>query len=170
MISDLVNEGVISAMVLSLKLISAYIAIVWIALVYWTYRDIKRRTKDPALQCAATLLSLIFFLPGYWLYLMLRPRLTLSEVAEEELREAILAEYRGMNFCPGCHARVREEYVACPSCQMSLRAACPDCSHALQPDWAACPYCARVIAPAPAPQNRVVELPSDRVAAATAHA
>jgi RNA polymerase subunit RPABC4/transcription elongation factor Spt4 len=87
------------------------------------------------------LLTLSLFLPGYWLYLILRPRLTLSEKSENILRERVFGEYS--TSCPKCHQLVREEFIVCPSCQNHLKSACVGCSHALQASWLACPYCGR---------------------------
>ena len=152
MLNDIVGEGVITAIILAAKLAFAYIAIMWVALIYWTYRDIRRRSRDPILQAIAVSLSTFFFLPGYWLYLVLRPRLTLSDVAEEHFREALFSEYSASGACPKCRKHVRDEYVMCPFCQQSLRSSCEGCSRALLATWKACPYCTRPTASAsPAP-------------------
>ena len=37
-----------------------FLSAFWIATVFWTYRDIRQRTRDPILQTAAVLLVLIF--------------------------------------------------------------------------------------------------------------
>jgi RNA polymerase subunit RPABC4/transcription elongation factor Spt4 len=152
-LNDLVGEGVVTAMILAAKLGFAYIAIMWVALIYWTFRDIRRRTRDPILQAIAVSLTTFFFLPGYWLYLVLRPRLTLSEIAEEHLREALFAEYSQTGSCPKCRKHTRDEYVICPHCQESLRSSCQGCSRALLANWKACPYCSR---PAPRSASRPV--------------
>ena len=149
MLDDVVHQGVITAMVLALKLGFAYIAIMWIALVYWTFRDIRRRTEDWTLVTAATLLTLAFFLPGYWLYLVMRPRLTLTEKAEERFREAFFAKHQNIASCPKCRQRTQEDFVVCPSCQTSLRSACEGCSRALLSSWRACPYCGKAVSTIP---------------------
>ena len=41
-----------------------FLAVFWIAIVFWTYRDIRQRTRDPVLQTAAVILVLIFNFPG----------------------------------------------------------------------------------------------------------
>lgn len=140
---DQVDQRVISAMLVSVQVILAYLAIMWLALAYWTWRDIRRRTTDRVVQGASVLLTLLFFVPGYWVYLLLRPALTLSEQAEERLREEIIAEYTLVQKCPYCREKVKDEYVVCPQCNFTLREACKGCSHALQPGWSVCPYCAK---------------------------
>lgn len=155
MLNDLVGDGVVAAMVLAAKLGFAYIAIMWAALIYWTFRDIRRRSSDIVLQGASVLLTTLFFLPGYWLYLVLRPRMTLAEVSEEHFREALFAEYAQTGNCTRCRRPVREEFLVCPHCETRLRSACTGCSRALAASWRACPYCgeqvARGASPVPAP-------------------
>lgn len=141
MITDVLGDGVITAALLGFKFVAAYIAIMWLALVFWTARDIRQRTTDLWVQGAAIMLALAFFLPGYWLYLVLRPRYTLKERAEERYREAIFAEYSSVGDCPACHRKTREEFVICPYCEYQLRKSCEACSHALLSSWTACPYC-----------------------------
>ncbi|MCZ2108097.1 MAG: hypothetical protein LC118_00750, partial [Dehalococcoidia bacterium] len=57
-------------------ILAIYLAAIWITLVFWTYRDIRQRSRDPILQTVSVLLVLLFFLPGHWIYLILRPRYT----------------------------------------------------------------------------------------------
>jgi len=174
-LNDLVGDGVVAAMVLAAKLGFAYIAIMWAALIYWTFRDIRRRTRDVVLQGASVLLTTLFFLPGYWLYLVLRPRMTLAEVAEEHFREALFAEYGQNGSCPRCRRHVREEYLVCPHCETALRSACTGCSRALAAGWRACPYCseripkAAPVVPAAAPAGAAVATPSLEAPAAAAN-
>ena len=63
----------------TLYVLGAYLAVIWVALIFWTYRDIRQRSRDPIIQFAAVLLVLVFFFPGHWIYLILRPRQTLVE-------------------------------------------------------------------------------------------
>lgn len=163
MLNDLVGEGVITALVLAAKLGFAYIAIMWAALIYWTFRDIRRRSRDVVIQGASVLLTTLFFLPGYWLYLVLRPRMTLAEVAEEHFREAMFAEYATAGGCPRCKKYVRDEFLVCPHCQTTLKSACTGCAKALNASWRACPYCSQ-----PVPRgSSSVPLPALVPAAAT---
>lgn len=139
MLDHYVNESVINGLLLIAKLAAAYIALIWLSLCIWTFRDIRRRTKDPFIQGAAVGLTAFFFVPGYWLYLILRPGLTLSERAEERLRETLLREYAPR--CPKCAELVRDDFILCPACYSSLRNPCVNCSHALHSNWTICPYC-----------------------------
>jgi len=119
-----------------------YLAAIWLTLVFWTYRDIRQRTRDPILQTTAVLLVLVFFLPGHWIYLIVRPRYTLAEMYERSLEEeALLQELQDQKACPTCKRRVLDEYLICPSCRTQLKEACRQCTKPLSYAWVACPYC-----------------------------
>ena len=139
MLDHYVNQSVIQGMLLTVKLAALYIGLIWLALCVWTFRDIRRRTRDPFLQGASVALTAFLFVPGYWLYLILRPGMTLSERAEERMRETLLSEYAMR--CPSCASLVREDFILCPACYSSLRTPCENCTHALQSEWKVCPYC-----------------------------
>ncbi|MGE3074289.1 MAG: zinc ribbon domain-containing protein [Dehalococcoidia bacterium] len=124
--------------VFTLLFLSAF----WIAIVFWTYRDIRQRTRDPILQTAAVLLVLIFNFPGHWIYLIVRPRQTLTELYERSLEEeALLQELEDQKACPTCKRRVKDEFLVCPSCRTQLKEACRQCAKPLSYAWVACPYC-----------------------------
>lgn len=119
-----------------------YLAAVWVALVFWTYRDIRQRTRDPVLQTVAVLLVLLFFLPGHWVYLIVRPRYTLAELYERSLEEeALLQELEDQKACPTCKRRVQDDFLVCPSCRTQLKEPCRQCGRPLSYAWVACPYC-----------------------------
>jgi RNA polymerase subunit RPABC4/transcription elongation factor Spt4 len=122
--------------------LAIYLAAIWVALVFWTYRDIRQRTRDPILQTVAVLLVLIFFLPGHWVYLIVRPRYTLTELYERSLEEeSLLQELEDQKACPTCKRRVVDDYLICPSCRTQLKEPCRQCSKPLSYAWVACPYC-----------------------------
>lgn len=119
-----------------------FLSAFWVATVFWTYRDIRQRTRDPILQTAAVLLVLICSFPGHWIYLIVRPRQTLTELYERSLEEeALLQELEDQKACPTCKRRVKDEYLVCPSCRTQLKEACRQCSKPLSYAWVACPYC-----------------------------
>jgi hypothetical protein len=119
-----------------------YLGVLWLTIGFWTYRDIRQRSRDPFVQSAAVLLVLVFFLPGHWVYLILRPRHTLVELYERSLEEeALLQELEDQKSCPSCKRRVRDEYLICPSCRTSLKEPCRSCQKPLSYAWVACPYC-----------------------------
>jgi hypothetical protein len=119
-----------------------FLSACWIATIFWTYRDIRQRTRDPILQTTAVLLVLVFAFPGHWIYLIIRPRQTLNELYERSLEEeALLQELEDQRACPTCKRRVKEEYLVCPSCRTQLKEACRQCTKPLSYAWVACPYC-----------------------------
>lgn len=123
-------------------LFAVFVIIFWVALVFWTWRDVRSRTQDTILQITATLLVAVFSLGGLFIYLIVRPRQTLAELYERQLEEeSLLAEMTERQTCPTCHYRVDNEFQVCPSCGTKLRRPCPRCDHLLELKWNVCPYC-----------------------------
>jgi RNA polymerase subunit RPABC4/transcription elongation factor Spt4 len=123
-------------------LIGAYLLVMWAAALYWTYRDSGARSRDPVMQGIAVGTVLIFNLPGLLLYLILRPKATISERYEHRLEaEALLHEIREQPACPQCRRKIEDDYVTCPYCRIALRTACESCGKGLAFGWVACPYC-----------------------------
>src|SRR5215472_9252977 len=58
----------------------AFAVILWLALIYWTWRDVRSRTQDSILQITATVLVAVFNLGGLFIYMIVRPRQTLAEL------------------------------------------------------------------------------------------
>lgn len=137
---------------LVITVLGVYLAVIWVALIFWVYRDIRQRTRDPIMQIVGVALALAFFLPGYWVYLILRPRQTLTELYERTLEEeAILQDLEDQKACPACRLRVRDDYLVCPSCLTQLKDPCAGCGRPLDYAWSACPWCAREKPPASIP-------------------
>ena len=143
-------------------LLAAFLTALWIGLVIWAFRDIRARSRDIFAQILATLMVLIFFplfpFPGLILYLILRPRETLSEVYERSLEEeALLQGIEERMACPGCNRRIEESFMICPTCHTRLKKACPACGRLLHLRWNICPYCgavqttAKAVPPPPQP-------------------
>ncbi|KAA0240340.1 MAG: zinc ribbon domain-containing protein [Chloroflexi bacterium CFX7] len=127
---------------LSLTILALYLGTLWLTLVYWTYRDIRQRSRDPIVQMAAVLVVLVFFLPGHWVYLILRPRHTLAELYERSLEEeALLQDLEDQKACPTCKRRIHDDFLICPSCRTRLKEPCRSCAKPLSYAWVACPYC-----------------------------
>jgi RNA polymerase subunit RPABC4/transcription elongation factor Spt4 len=115
---------------------------VWIALVIWTFRDMRSRSRDVFAQVLAALVVAILNVPGLLLYLILRPRETLTEQYERALEEeALLQEIERRNVCPGCGNPTKEDWRLCPYCHTKLKKPCQHCSRLLELPWTVCPYC-----------------------------
>lgn len=119
-----------------------FLVILWVSLILWTLRDIRRRTRDTFLRVLAVILSTILFVPGVLVYLLVRPPLTLEEEYQKNLEEeALLQTLEDSLQCPGCSRKVEEEWMACPSCHTRLKKKCTSCGKALELIWDICPYC-----------------------------
>ncbi len=115
----------------------------WLAMVIWTYRDMRARSRDMLAQILVALMVLVLTLPGLLIYVFLRPRETLSEAYERSLEEeALLQEIEEKPACPGCGQRVHPDWQACPNCHTRLKQPCSHCGHLLELSWNLCPYCA----------------------------
>lgn len=123
-------------------ILGIYLAIIWLTLIFWTYRDIRQRSRDPILQSVAVLLVLFFSFPGHWVYLIVRPRSTLTDLYERSLEEeALLQDLEDQKACPTCKRRVQDEFLICPSCRTQLKEPCRSCGKPLSYAWVACPFC-----------------------------
>ena len=129
---------------LTLTAIAAgFLAALWLSLAVWTFRDIRRRARDPFTRILAVLLVLLLFLPGLLLYLILRPSVTLEEEYQHTLEEeALLQNIEDVALCPGCNRRIQPDWMVCPSCHTLLKKRCPNCSELMELPWNLCPYCA----------------------------
>jgi hypothetical protein len=122
--------------------LGAMMAAFWLALIIWTFRDMRSRSRDIFAQILAALLVAVLFLPGWVIYWMLRPKETLAEAYERSLEEeALLQGIEEALVCPGCGTRVQGEFVVCPNCHTKLKKSCQNCGRALNLRWGVCPYC-----------------------------
>jgi Double zinc ribbon len=132
-----------SALNLAVELVILFLVVIWLALVYWTYADARRRIADPLLIGCATAASLFPFV-GTVVYMIVRPPEYLDDVRERELEmqaaEARLAEL-GYHLCPHCDYEVEKEFLRCPNCMRKLKDPCHNCGKPLEPKWRVCPYC-----------------------------
>jgi len=133
---------ILSLVLAFLAFAGAFVAALWLALVIWTFRDMRSRSRDIFAQMLAALVVAVFNLPGLIIYIMLRPKETLAEAYERSLEEeALLQGIEEVEHCPGCGSRVRPDYLVCPSCNTRLKKACRSCGRALNLRWNVCPYC-----------------------------
>src|ERR1700680_106371 len=132
-----------SSVNLAANLVILFLVVVWLALVYWTYADSRRRIADPMLIGCATAASLFPFV-GTIVYMIVRPPEFLDDVRERELEmqaaEARLAEL-GYHLCPHCDFEVEKDFLRCPSCMRKLKDPCQTCGKPLDPSWKICPFC-----------------------------
>ena len=136
---------------IGITIIAAYLVALWIASVWWTFRDIRARTTDIFLQVAATLLVAVFSFPGLLIYVILRPPKTLAQLYEDSLEEeAFLQGIQVHNSCPVCKQRVEPDFIFCPWCQTRLKRTCLRCERPLVLRWKMCPFCGTSVYGTPA--------------------
>jgi hypothetical protein len=134
------NSGVNTAV----NLLILFLVVLWLALVYYTYSDAKRRIADPMLIACAAAAAFVFPFVGTVVYMIVRPPEYLADVHEREL-EMQAAEARLTQLdhflCPHCDYTVSSEFLRCPSCLRKLKDPCGTCAKPLDPEWKICPYC-----------------------------
>jgi hypothetical protein len=132
-----------SGLSLAIDLVLLFLVVLYLALIYWTYDDARRRILDPMLVGCATASSLFPFV-GTLVYIVLRPPEYLEDVREREV-EVQAAEARlyelDHHLCPNCDYRIERDFIRCPSCLHKLKERCVSCAKPLEPSWTICPYC-----------------------------
>jgi hypothetical protein len=128
---------------LAVSLLVLFLVAIWLALIFWTYSDARRRVEDPMLVACAAAASLFPFV-GTIVYMIVRPPEYLDDVRERELEiaaaEARLAQV-DQQRCPYCDFEVEKSFLRCPSCLRRLKEPCMTCGKPLDPRWKICPYC-----------------------------
>jgi hypothetical protein len=128
---------------LAVNLLLLFLVVLWLALVYWTFADARRRIADPLLVGCATAASLFPFV-GTIVYLIVRPPEYLEDVRERNL-EIAAAQARLESIehlhCQYCGFEVEKAFLRCPSCLRRLKEPCTVCGKPLDPRWKICPYC-----------------------------
>ena len=137
---------------LAVNLLILVLIVIWLALIYWTFADARRRIADPLLVGCSTAASVFPFV-GTIVYLIVRPPEFLEDVRERELEiaaaEARLATLEH-HHCPYCGFEVEKDFLRCPSCLRRLKEPCSVCGKPLDPRWKICPYCEAEVGQAPA--------------------
>src|SRR4051794_19130623 len=147
------------------------LAVLYLALVFWTFADARPRIDDPLLVFCATACSLFPFV-GTIVYLIVRPPEYLDDVRLREL-EMTAAEARlaslDYQLCPHCDYEIQADYLRCPSCMRKLKERCYSCGKPIDPAWRMCPFCeAETNAPTPSTTRRRRRQTTDQ--ATVAHA
>ncbi len=141
---------------LAIKLVVLFLVLFWLALVYWTFADARRRIADPVLIACAVGASLFPYV-GTIIYMVLRPPEYLDDVRERELEmQAAEAQMYALNYqlCAHCDYPIERDFLRCPSCLRKLKERCVSCSRPLDPAWTICPYCETEVPGGPAPRRR----------------
>lgn len=141
----------------AVKLLVLFLVVIWLALVYYTYADARRRIADPMLIGCATLASFFPYV-GTIIYMIVRPAEYLDDIRERELEmQAAEARIQRLDYflCPHCDYQVEKDFIRCPSCTRKLKDPCTTCAKPLDPEWRLCPYCeTEVVQSSSAPRRR----------------
>ena len=131
------------ALSLIISLLVLFLVVVYLALIYWTYLDAKRRIQDPVLIACATAASVFPFV-GTVVYTILRPPEFLEDREEREL-ELRAAELRLRQLiehsCPHCEYPSAATTCGVPTASAACATPAARCSKPLDPKWGICPYC-----------------------------
>lgn len=126
-----------------LALGGAYLIALWFVLIIWTFRDIESRSRNVITQVASTMLVVLFYVPGFLLYWLLRPKETVDEAYQRSLEEEYLyQDLQDVPLCPSCQHLVEADYQLCPHCNTQLKEPCLSCARLVDLQWSICPYCA----------------------------
>ncbi len=124
------------------SILGAFTAALWLSLVIWTFRDMRLRSRDIFAQLLAALVVAILNIPGFIIYLILRPPETLSQAYARSLEEeALLQEIEERSTCPGCNRATHAEWRVCPYCQTKLKKTCTRCGAQIELNWNVCSMC-----------------------------
>src|SRR6476620_11644947 len=140
----------------AVKLLVLFLVVIYVALIYYTYSDARRRIEDPMLVGCATAASLFPFV-GTVVYMIVRPPEYLEDVRERALEmQAAEARVHQTNYllCPHCDHEVEKDFLRCPSCLRKLKDPCSNCARPLDPAWSICPYCEPEVPCAAVPRHR----------------
>lgn len=91
-ISNFFDSGLWSAISVLLQI---FVVLLWLALVYWTFQDARRRIQSPPLVAGCVALSVLIPFLGTIIYLIVRPPEYLDEARERELELLALEQRLG---------------------------------------------------------------------------
>lgn len=115
---------------------------IWISLIFWTSKDISKRSRSWIARILAPVLVLIFFIFGLIIYLFLRPKNTLNDEFREKLNEEVLIHSLDEpRFCSECQNEISSNWLYCPNCKKQLLKPCVKCGNNLDVSWELCPFC-----------------------------
>ncbi|MEM7798881.1 MAG: zinc ribbon domain-containing protein [Chloroflexota bacterium] len=136
------SETLLNALSIAGLVFAVGILALWLSLIVWTFRDIRRRSRDLFAQILSVLIVALIPFLGLAIYFILRPPETLSENLERMLaEEALLQGIEAYQKCPGCSRVVQDDWQACPYCHVRLKVPCVNCSRLIDEQWSICPYC-----------------------------
>ena len=138
-----------------LKLMVIFVIALYLALIFWTAKDARRRIEDPVIVAVCIVTAACFPFVGVLVYLILRPPEYLDDVRERELEIRAMERRLGADsVCPYCRNPAEAGFLSCPHCGTKLKQACRRCKAPLDPSWRLCPYCETMTAEPPGVTER----------------
>lgn len=136
------TENLQSYLTLILGIAGGLVLALWLAVVVWAFRDVRTRSRSGWTAVLTVLLVALLPIIGLVIYLLLRPRETLSAAYDRALeQEALLQQIEEQPLCPTCSRPTQANWFLCPTCHTHLRQPCPNCNSPLELHWDICPYC-----------------------------
>ena len=127
-------------------LMGLYAVLFWMALAYWALKDARQRSDSAGFHLFALALNLAVPVLGLFVYLLVRPSVTLADQRAIALEAEVLSqpseEPAALRPCPACGREIERDYVLCPYCHTRFAKRCPSCRNAVRLGWTLCPYCA----------------------------
>jgi hypothetical protein len=137
------------------RLLVIFAIALWLALVFWTAKDARRRIEDPWIVAVCIAAAALFGPVGVLIYLILRPPEYIADVRERELEIRAMERRLGAEqVCPYCRNPADPTFLSCPYCATKLKNACRRCKSPLDPAWRLCPYCETSVGSLPQPPSR----------------
>lgn len=161
LLDPIINSPIVQGISLGLGVVTFALAI---ALVFWIFRDARRRGSLPimwGLFGLAALVAGVFigFMQASWgfiavggasfilvlivliVYSFLRPADFAADAQERELSQRLLEAELETHACPSCGGGIEVDFLICPGCNVTLRRPCDYCARPIKTSWAVCPYC-----------------------------
>lgn len=121
---------------------SALMLVFWLLVTGWVWNDITERTDNQFFKLISVFMTFILGVPGLLIYLLIRPKDTLSEVYWSELEKRYLFfETKELRDCPKCDCELFPGFAACPNCGYEIMTACKSCGKYSDKVWKFCAYC-----------------------------
>ena len=122
------------------RLFVIFLIALYLALVFWTAKDARRRIEDPVIVGVCIATAALFPFVGVFVYMLLRPPEYLADVHERELEIRAMERRLGADqACPYCRNPADPSFLSCPYCGTKLKSACRRCKTPLDAELAAVP-------------------------------
>jgi hypothetical protein len=132
------------------RLFIIFLIALYLALVFWTAKDARRRIDDPVIVGVCIATAAFFPFVGVFVYMLLRPPEYLADVHERELEIRAMERRLGADqACPYCRNPADPSFLSCPYCGTKLKNACRRCKTPLDASWRLCPHCETPVTTAP---------------------